>query len=294
MKNATTDILRIPVLRVAGIVMLCLFGGAAAAEALTATQDECPKCHVGPVKDRAASGGKHRSVPCIGCHVGHPPEVKRPIAECSKCHSKAKKAHFGVTGCLDCHRNPHTPLIIRFKDKFQCFNCHGSETDLVTGRLTKSQTKHSMVGCATCHDVHRKIPQCTQCHQPHAPDIAAADCKKCHTPHAPMPVTYAADIPSRYCGACHGEILKALTAGKVKHAAFACAFCHKEKHKMVPRCQDCHGSPHPAGIMRKFPKCVNCHKSPHDLNNWTVTAPTPTKPTEPVAAPALLPVPGKP
>jgi len=47
-----------------------------------------------------------------------------------------------------------------------------------------------------------------------------------------------------------------------------CAFCHQEKHKMVPKCQDCHGMPHPAGIMAKFPVCGECHKIAHDLNNW--------------------------
>ena len=52
---------------------------------------------------------------------------------------------------------------------------------------------------------------------------------------------------------------------------------------MVPKCQDCHSSPHPAGIMSKFPKCGDCHKIAHDLNNWTATetqeAPKPTKQT---------------
>jgi hypothetical protein len=41
---------------------------------------------------------------------------------------------------------------------------------------------------------------------------------------------------------------------------------------MVPKCQDCHGSPHPAGIMAKFPKCGECHNIAHDLNNWTVAS----------------------
>ncbi len=259
--------------RIAGMVLLLLFGAGQPSGAVMPSNDDCAKCHVQQANDRARAGGKHRSVPCIGCHVGHPPEVKKPIALCSKCHQKTKKAHFGVNGCLDCHRNPHTPKVITFSDKNQCFNCHGAETELITTH----KTKHSAVGCATCHDVHRKIPKCTQCHQPHAPDITTDECKKCHkSPHMPMPVTYAADLPSRYCGACHGQILNELTASKTKHKTFLCVFCHKEKHGTVPRCQDCHGSPHPAGIMRKFPKCVDCHKSPHDLNNWTAAAPAQT------------------
>jgi hypothetical protein len=85
----------------------------------------------------------------------------------------------------------------------------------------------------------------------------------------PTVVTYADTTPSKDCGACHGGVLTMLTAGKVKHKDLSCAFCHKEKHKMVPQCADCHGSPHPAGIMAKFPKCGECHNIAHDLNNWS-------------------------
>jgi hypothetical protein len=81
-------------------------------------------------------------------------------------------------------------------------------------------------------------------------------------------VTYAADIPSKFCGACHVKPFELLSASKVKHQTLACAFCHPAKHKMMPKCQNCHGSPHPAGIMTKFPKCGDCHNIAHDLNNW--------------------------
>jgi hypothetical protein len=42
---------------------------------------------------------------------------------------------------------------------------------------------------------------------------------------------------------------------------------------MVPKCQDCHGVPHAAGIMSKFPKCGDCHGIAHDLNNWKGQSP---------------------
>jgi len=87
----------------------------------------------------------------------------------------------------------------------------------------------------------------------------------------PKQVTYTAEIPSKDCGACHQQALDLLTASTAKHSSLACAFCHQEKHKMVPQCQDCHGTPHPAGMMVKFPKCGECHKIAHDLNNWSGT-----------------------
>jgi hypothetical protein len=45
----------------------------------------------------------------------------------------------------------------------------------------------------------------------------------------------------------------------------------------VPKCQDCHGTPHPAGMMAKFGKCGDCHGIAHDINNWTEKAPSPAE-----------------
>jgi hypothetical protein len=115
--------------------------------------------------------------------------------------------------------------------------------------------------------------------------MAAADCKKCHKPHMPTQVAYANDIPSNDCGACHGNVLKTLTSSHVKHETFACAFCHKDKHKMVPTCQSCHGSPHPAGIMRKFPKCGSCHNIAHALNYFAAEPQQTQKETAKLRAP---------
>jgi hypothetical protein len=85
----------------------------------------------------------------------------------------------------------------------------------------------------------------------------------------PRAVTYAADIPSKDCGACHKKVSDLLSANTSKHKPLECTLCHQERHRMIPACQDCHGSPHPAGIMAKFPKCGKCHNVAHDLNNWT-------------------------
>lgn len=232
------------------------------------SNDDCAKCHTAPPADLAAAGKKHKDVGCTGCHVGHPPTVKKPIPQCNQCHMG--KPHFELKGCLGCHKNPHTPLNITFTADITdaCLTCHTQQIE----QLRKFKSKHSALNCSKCHDVHRKIPQCTQCHKPHSSEMAAADCKKCHKPHMPTMVAYAADTPSKDCGACHSRVLNLLSASKVKHKTFACAFCHQEKHKMVPKCQDCHGTPHPAGIMAKFPRCGECHNIAHDLNNWSTTS----------------------
>jgi len=255
----------------AGIAALLIYSGTAPAEIQSHyKKEECVKCHAARVKEIATAGKRHKNVPCIGCHPGHPPEVKKPIEPCSKCHQKTRKAHFELTGCLNCHKNPHTPLNITFEGKDACLNCHMLQSEL----LRDNESKHSLLDCSTCHRVHRMVPQCTQCHNPHSAEMVVADCKKCHKAHMPNVVTYAADIPPKFCGACHVKPFELLGASKVKHHTLACAFCHQAKHKMMPRCQDCHGSPHPAGIMTKFPKCGECHNSAHDLNNWHVAETT--------------------
>jgi hypothetical protein len=49
---------------------------------------------------------------------------------------------------------------------------------------------------------------------------------------------------------------------------------------MIPECEGCHGTPHPAGIMAKFTKCGDCHHTAHDLNNWTSVMQKETPQTE--------------
>ncbi len=227
------------------------------------TNKECVNCHANRVNDIKTAGGKHRNVPCVGCHFGHPPEVKKPIALCSKCHMKERNSHFAVTGCLNCHRNPHTPLTITLKGKDACLDCHVLQQE----QIMRNKSKHTALDCSACHDVHRKVPQCTKCHTPHSGKITGG-CKQCHNAHMPK-ATYAADIPSKDCGACHKMAADLMSATTSKHKPLECTFCHKGKHRMIPACQDCHGSPHPAGIMAKFPKCGKCHNIAHDLNNWT-------------------------
>jgi predicted CXXCH cytochrome family protein len=137
--------------------------------------------------------------------------------------------------------------------------------------------------------VHRKKPECTQCHKPHSSDITAEDCMECHKAHEPRNVVYDEKVEPKFCGACHKQVFVTLSNSKAKHTALKCAACHKEKHKMVPRCQDCHGEKHPAGIMARFGKCTDCHKSPHDLNNWASKKAAPAGKKGAAATPAAAP-----
>jgi len=240
----------------------------APAAAPTLTPNDCIKCHSGPPSDISTNGAGHKKVTCMDCHAGHRPASKNNIPQCNQCHMG--KPHYELKGCLSCHRNPHTPLVITFAGNLTepCLTCHTQQI----GQLKEHKSKHTALTCTNCHGVHRKKPECTQCHKPHSAEMTSGDCRSCHKAHMPKNVMYASDIPSKSCGACHKTAFDLLTASEAKHKSFACAFCHQERHKMVPKCQDCHGSPHPAGIMAKFSKCGDCHNIAHNLNAWPAKA----------------------
>lgn len=261
----------------------------AAKPTVALTNTDCAKCHAKAPADVESKGKAHKTqVTCQDCHQGHPPTVKKIIPLCSQCHDG--KPHYKLGGCLGCHKNPHQPKEIVFgRDVTDpCLTCHSPQI----AQLKSSPSKHTKLACSFCHDVHGKIPQCTQCHKPHSAEQTPADCKKCHKAHMPKAVTYAADTQSKQCAACHGTAFNQLTANKTKHKTVLCVTCHQEKHKMVPKCQDCHGLPHAAGIHAKFAKCGECHGTAHDLNNWKTGAP-PAKPAAATAEPAKKPAPKK-
>ncbi len=246
-------------------VLTCVLAMTAFAETATLTIADCVKCHTKPPADIAANGGKHKtSVTCQDCHTGHRPAVKNNVPQCSMCHSG--KSHYSLANCMRCHNNPHTPKIIKLANNItdECLTCH---TQQIT-KLKQVPSKHSKLACSFCHNVHGKIPQCTQCHKPHSADMTAVDCKRCHQAHMPTAVTYPSDTANKMCAACHKKAFDLLSHSDAKHKDVACVTCHKDKHKTVPQCQGCHGVPHPAAMMSRFTKCGECHNIAHNLNHW--------------------------
>ena len=241
------------------------FGAEPTTQKPTLSNGDCVKCHAAAPADIEANGAAHKTnVTCQDCHAGHPPTVKKIIPLCSQCHEG--KAHYKLSGCLRCHYNPHAPKIIRLANNIteECLTCHSPQIV----KLKQVKSKHTKLACTFCHNAHRRIPQCTQCHKPHSPDMTAAECKRCHQAHMPTAVSYASDTPNKLCASCHIKAFNLLLATDTKHKSVNCVTCHKDKHKMMPTCQSCHGTPHPAGMLARFTKCGDCHSIAHSLNHW--------------------------
>jgi hypothetical protein len=156
-------------------------------------------------------------------------------------------------------------IVLKGELKAVCLTCHESQGQ----ELTVNPSKHADVACNFCHaEKHGVIPDCTKCHKPHSADMTQADCGTCHKAHKPLELAYGPKVPSLQCAACHDEAYGQLAASKAKHQTLACVYCHANKHKTVPQCSDCHGTPHAPGMHKRFPKCGECHNIAHDLNNW--------------------------
>jgi predicted CXXCH cytochrome family protein len=236
-----------------------------AAAKATLVDGDCAKCHEKEPQQIETKGAAHKTeISCRSCHENHRPKVAKNIPECSNCHSGTP--HYQLKDCKTCH-NPHMPLDITLKGELKevCLTCHEQQ-----GKEVKANpSKHGEVSCNFCHaDKHGVIPECVQCHQPHAPTMTQADCKTCHQAHQPLLLTYGSQTANSQCASCHQKANDLLMASESKHRTVTCVTCHADKHKKIAQCSDCHGMPHAPGMHQKFPKCGDCHNIAHDLNNW--------------------------
>ena len=150
----------------------------------------------------------------------------------------------------------------------ECLECHASSAD----KMIAKGGKHNEMGCGECHighppDVKKPYKACMECHEPHSDQMAEDACGQCHRAHIATEVTYAFNVPSEYCAACHQDASGELAASRSKHSDMDCALCHQERHTTTANCQYCHGGTHPEHVMKKTDICAACHHNAHDLES---------------------------
>ncbi|MDD2271062.1 MAG: cytochrome c3 family protein [Desulfuromonadaceae bacterium] len=231
---------------------------------LTAAQ--CAQCHPSLFKNLKNGGGRHRFA-CQSCHNSfhtYSPAKsnwEQIMPKCSSCHTTPHGAK--VTTCSACHANPHAPKSMASKAQLTalCYDCHSSVRD----ELVKYPSKHSKLACMTCHTSHGYKPSCFDCHKPHVKGQALSTCLPCHPVHQPKSIKFGAQEPSSSCSFCHVRVYSRLAGSTSKHNALSCVTCHRDKHRFIPQCTDCHGKPHSQTILSKYPKCISCHLDAHDM-----------------------------
>jgi hypothetical protein len=239
------------------------------------TPVECGRCHNYQFKWLQDKGGKHQ-FDCTTCHEqfhaynprkGNWDEI---MPKCQDCHDLPHGKDFPA--CLECHQQPHAPKVIQF-DKLDktvpgqegvvtCSVCHKNEG----AEFARLPSKHNTeVNCQGCHaEVHRAIPSCLDCHDPHMKQQEYKDCLLCHSPHSAADITYPEEIPNIACGACHESVHSKLQTNVTKHSSLQCATCHPT-HGEIASCRDCHGEPHGGELHKRFTNCLDCHMDPHNL-----------------------------
>ena len=237
-----------------------------ASEPQPLTASQCAQCHTAVYSDLKSSGGLHR-FSCQNCHNQFHAYSPRKgnwdaiMPKCSSCHEAIHGTK--LTECSACHTNPHAPRKVPATAQLvnACFDCHGS----VREQLVTFPSKHSKLTCMTCHTSHGLKPSCFNCHKPHTTGQAVSTCLPCHPVHRPKQIAFAKDVPSSACSGCHSKVFTKLTNNTSKHNALTCVTCHKDKHRYVPQCSDCHGLPHKKAFHDQFPRCLSCHIDVHDL-----------------------------
>jgi DmsE family decaheme c-type cytochrome len=229
---------------------------------------ECAECHEDVVKAFAGTFHGVMKAACTDCHGDGAKHIEEGGAEGTIVGFKKESALVKTKHCLKCHRGAaHFMSGPHAKASLDCTGCHGVHKSKYMAHPSKL--------CISCHqDVfaefklnerHRLkegILECTSCHDPHGPAIAARlggfkheACLKCHTDKG-GPFLYEHEA-SRIegCAVCH-EVHGSPNRHMLKH------------QNVVELCFSCHvGAPSWHQRFTTGPgNCVSCHSTIHGSN----------------------------
>lgn len=117
----------------------------------------CSDCHSEQNQQLEAFPSQHTELSCDYCH--HTEHGLIPF--CGECH----QPHFGsqsFSSCSNCH-DVHQPLEVKFGENIELKTCEACHSD-VYSQWQGTASKHGEVSCSSCHESHKQIPQCLECH----------------------------------------------------------------------------------------------------------------------------------
>jgi hypothetical protein len=142
---------------------------------------KCQECHEGSVAEMIAKGGKHTTVRCSSCHIGHPPEVDVSSMQCTGCHQPHSE-HMTEDDCNSCHK-AHTATEVTYTFDMPSEHCSACHQEAAVA-LASNRSKHSDMACALCHqETHKVTSTCQYCHSaPHPEHVMEkiGICGACH------------------------------------------------------------------------------------------------------------------
>lgn len=211
----------------------------------------CEECHETPQSWRVDDfnhsrtnyklRGRHRRVPCEGCHSQHKTDPVRH-GTCAACHADPHAGQFAPRGCDDCHTLSQAGFALREFDHDQtpfpligahvpltCEDCHGDGEQAQYASLRATD-------CSACHS------------DAHAGRYSPAKCATCHTPDG---------WNERFFD--HSNTRFPHTG---KHVGLACEKCHTEGSwtgLVSESCEDCHFEKNPHGNAIERDACDGCH-----------------------------------
>ena len=218
---------------------------------LSTSDETCGKCHFTAFDLMSQEGGKHNKG-CTFCHFQHGIKPK-----CTQCHGLIHGTQ--IQDCKNCH-DEHAPLRVLSSSTLEeyCTRCHPHQM----GEFSNYPGRHADLKCIHCHQVHRHIESCINCHAPHSTELTYEDCLICHPAHMPQEIDYPESIANTNCAFCHEAVSNALVEGDTKHSTLGCSYCH-EVHEMIPECQDCH-TPHTPDMINE--DCIGCHPAHNPMD----------------------------
>jgi hypothetical protein len=238
--------------------------------AATPHNNNCKDCHTFEgfkpntfsIERHAATGfplsGRHAALACEKCHTPLPAADPANFAS-------ARRFHFPVKTCDNCHGNPH-------QTKVACDTCHTTEDWKALRVFDHSKTGFKITGA------HQNL-KCTECHKPRqpgevadAPEVIAPapptapifarnsmECSGCHAAKDPHGGQFTNGNPPEDCSHCHvpvrwnGENFSHDQSRFILnqvHRKLECARCHKQKEIAGK----------PVRLFRGTPReCIQCH-----------------------------------